>query len=143
MPDGREHSAITTLLIIESAPLLYAFLPDVILPVLVGEAITFLVNPDLDVDNGSISMKFIQNILGPIGAGIWKLYWRPYAILMPHRTFLSHFPVVSTFIRFLYIGWPIWLTWPDLIWPTGFWVLAGASASDFHHWFIDMASKKF
>jgi len=40
---------------------------------------------------------------------LWKLFWLPYGRVFRHRNMLSHFPVIGTFTRVLYIGVPAFL----------------------------------
>ena len=37
------------------------------------------------------------------------VFWFPYGLAFRHRTFLSHFPVVGTTTRILYVGLPLLL----------------------------------
>lgn len=65
-----------------------------------------LLSPDLDIEKGSISMAHVRNFTGNAGgifSTLWLWYWWPYAKAIPHRHFLSHFPVVSTIIRMIYL----------------------------------------
>lgn len=39
--------------------------------------------------------------------GLLGLYWMPYRSLVPHRHWISHFVVVSSLIRLLYVALPI------------------------------------
>lgn len=55
---------------------------------------TFLVNPDLDLDS-----------IGYRSWGVLRFYWWPYQRALAHRCFLSHFPVVGTLCRIIYLLW--------------------------------------
>ena len=52
--------------------------------------------PDLDMETKTLAES------APIFGTVWQIIWYPYALVMDHRSFLSHFPVVSTLIRALY-----------------------------------------
>lgn len=91
-----------------------------------------LLTPDLDVDNGSISEYFAAG-LGYWPQKIWNAYWMPYRKIMAHRSFLSHFPVVSTIIRIVYLFW--WLYFAGYPLPPAF--VVGLITSDTIHWMMD------
>lgn len=55
---------------------------------------TFLMNPDLDLDS-----------LGYQSWGVLRFIWWPYQKALAHRCFLSHFPVVGTVCRIIYLMW--------------------------------------
>lgn len=122
---------------------------------LVFGALTGLVmNPDLDVDGGSDAFRIVRSLGGPILSAAWRVFWFPYAKLASHRSFWSHFPVVSTLIRVAYLsaficpvslgilsylGWP----WPtlDQLTPLGFWLL-GLMLSDAVHFIHDNLARR-
>lgn len=122
---------------------------------LVFGALTGLVmNPDLDVDSGSDAFNVVRSLGGPVLAAIWRAFWFPYAKLASHRSFWSHFPVVSTFIRVVYLavfivpavlGILSYLEWPrpelgQLI-PLGYWFL-GLVLSDTVHFVHDHLARR-
>jgi len=61
--------------------------------------------PDLDIDAGSMSEEEVRRI-SPLGENFWWVYWYPYRRLIPHRSPLSHFPLVGTLGRLLYLSIP-------------------------------------
>ena len=62
---------------------------------------TFFMNPDLDLDS-----------VGYQSWGPLRIIWWPYQKALAHRSFISHFPVISTILRIIYLLWfPILLTW--------------------------------
>lgn len=67
-----------------------------------GCLVGLLVMPDMDVNGGNISDFFIRK-MSRLAQGFWRAFWHPYAILVPHRHFISHFPVVGTALRIGYI----------------------------------------
>jgi len=44
---------------------------------------------------------------GGVAGWLWSAYWQPLARLIPHRSYLSHFPPVATPIAFLYLFGPL------------------------------------
>lgn len=76
----------------------------------------------------------------------WSLFWLPYAKLIPHRSFWSHFPVVGTVVRAVYLlgalallAWVLKLPWLAVFvpWWEVAWALAGLAVSDAAHWVMD------
>lgn len=140
---------------------------------LCGCAIGLVIDPDLDQEMVTSSewrmikapesllfgplrqSRIAKSVVHAVGAaigGIWVGLWMPYALLMPHRSALSHFPIVSTVIRcaYLYIiswvgrwlifkvtGWYLW------VWlaPEGYQILTvaiiGLMLSDLGHYLRD------
>jgi uncharacterized metal-binding protein len=62
-----------------------------------------LLSPDLDVDAGYIGIGIAKKYLGSIFSTGWKFAWKPYAIIVPHRSRISHMPGVGTVLRLLYV----------------------------------------
>jgi uncharacterized metal-binding protein len=62
-----------------------------------------LLTPDLDVDTGSNSDDWARSF-GRLPGLLWFLVWRPYAALVPHRSPLSHFPILGTVLRLGYLS---------------------------------------
>lgn len=69
---------------------------------LVCGMLTFLVNPDLDVNNPIRSQNILKKRF-PLLGKLNIFFWKPYALIFKHRSFWSHFPIVSTLIRIYYI----------------------------------------
>lgn len=103
MPSGKVHSALT--LSVASGVLAPHFIwmtggdP---FKYLAGCLCGVLVMPDMDVDAGNISDTYIRKVFPP-AQKIWRTFWFPYAKLVPHRHFISHFPFVGTLLRIGYI----------------------------------------
>jgi uncharacterized metal-binding protein len=103
MPSGKVHSALT--LATTSgvvAPYLLVQLGGNPWMYVGGCLVGLLVMPDMDVNGGNISDLFIRKVSRPV-QWLWRAFWHPYAILVPHRHFISHFPVVGTVLRIGYI----------------------------------------
>jgi uncharacterized metal-binding protein len=113
MPNGTVHSTASALLAI-AAPTAAVLLQQPIPPALAisaGCLVGLVLTPDLDVDDGCISIEFVRHTLGRIPALIWQAIWWPYAVLIQHRSWLSHGPVISTLIRLAYVA-----AGPALVW---------------------------
>lgn len=147
MPNGRVHTSVTLLTTVYVSAfladrVLTSSFPNVSLIAIGGCLAGVFLSPDLDVDNGYIGGAIIRRKLGCLPAAAWKFYWKPYAVLIPHRSFISHAPILSTAIRLVYVGW--W--WPFLLvrFPDAYiwllWFAAGLAIVDFHHWFMDFVS---
>jgi uncharacterized metal-binding protein len=114
-----------------------------------GALVGLLLTPDLDVDTGSDSDDWARRLLGRAGGFMWWLIWRPYAALVPHRSPLSHFPILGTVLRLGYlslvalvVAWLLHLAAPvhipavSMPWwfPLGF---IGLTLADLGHWILD------
>ena len=73
-----------------------------------GAMLGLLLTPDLDVNAGSISEEEVRE-LSPFGENLWWMYWFPYRQTLPHRSPFSHWPVIGTIGRLLYISIPYWI----------------------------------
>lgn len=124
---------------------------DAALPVFVGCVAGTVMTPDMDL-NANLPRSFLTNI--PIIGRLWKGIWRPYQELLGHRSFFSHFPIVGSSLRVLYIaGWLWFFLWLasslfGTITPVdffesldkSFWLIAFMflCAQDFIHWLLDL-----
>lgn len=66
----------------------------------------YWLSPDLDIK----SRPFLR-------WGVLKVIWLPYQRFIPHRSPLSHAPVLGSLIRLIYLAAlvsPLWLVLPDL-----------------------------
>lgn len=70
-----------------------------------GTLAGLVLEPDLDIDQITMSERRVYNLWSPLGT-LWRWLWFPYAYSIPHRSHLSHMPVLGTAIRLLYL----WLT---------------------------------
>lgn len=111
MPSGRVHSFSTGVLscllgygaYTVGAPVQHAAAAGL------GALAGILLSPDLDVNSGSISDHHARELGGCWFGLLWALLWKPYRYLMPHRSGLSHFPLVGTAGRLLYLGGAVYL----------------------------------
>jgi len=119
MPSGWIHGQITT----AAAGVTYLWAvksgepPDLAAAAAVGCALGVLLTPDLDI-SGTRSDYLVKEQIGVIPGIIWRLLWYPYSTLIPHRSLLSHGPIIGTAIRLIYIWIPLsfipWLEIPGL-----------------------------
>lgn len=114
MPNGRCHSAAT---IATTAVLLQHFVAGVVVTASTiseynewagwaafGAFCGLVVEPDLDQDYQAAPLGTMRETGGDVLARLWQLYWTPYARLIPHRSLLSHGPIIGTLGRMLYLA---------------------------------------
>jgi len=103
MPSGKVHAAMTfsvatgvlapyAIVQLNGNPYLYV----------AGNLVGLLVTPDLDLNNDNYSHYLIRKIFYP-AYWIWKIIWKPYNLLIPHRSPISHFPLLGTLLRIGYV----------------------------------------
>ncbi len=107
MPNGKAH-AFATLTATLATPFIVQGLgmganPVNTIAATAGCLLGLIVTPDLDVNHGCSSMLIIQRRAGKPAAEIWRAIWMPYALLVPHRSWLSHFPLAGTTLRLGYV----------------------------------------
>ena len=95
MPSGKTHEFFNIVLL---PPVLTVLKPEEIISFTVGYLFsTFLLSPDLDLPQSKPSQRW----------GALKILWSPYQSLIPHRNVISHFPVISSLIRLIYLVLPL------------------------------------
>lgn len=130
--------------------------PSMLQPV-VGALIGVIITPDLDVDNGFIGDAHIRRFSYWLEK-IWDLIWLYYRKSLKHGGPLSHFPVISTFGRIVYLYFVVIVVphtiiyfafkpnW-DLNWVfEAYWlnildcwkIIIGMIGSDIIHWALDV-----
>jgi len=143
MASGKAHIAAS---VVVSAPLAaIAFFvagPTAGLGAVAGCLAETLIGPDLDqIDQAIIhtsERKMIRYL--PVIGYLWLALWDPYARLIPHRSALSHFPLLGTAGRAAYMyGVARLLGMKQLPLTIDFWMgfLGGLAVSDFTHWMMD------
>lgn len=119
MADGRTHAQtaekVAIALSASAIPVGYYTNEAAALAIMAGAVCGWLMTPDLDIPHRTHEESRMWR-LSPILGVIWQTYWKPYALLIPHRHWLSHAPGVGTAIRMLYIGWPLPLLVPSIDW---------------------------
>jgi uncharacterized metal-binding protein len=116
-----------------------------------GCMLGLVVTPDLDVRDRDTHSETIMRRAGHCLGAIWNLLWLPYAWLIPrHRHPLSHWPLLGTALRLLYL-----MIVPTLLWlglryfvplpplphlaltPATWWAVGGLALVDAVHWGMD------
>ena len=151
MPSGKVHHRIWRkawpLAVGVSAGVLTAGYPLTAAFALGGYLAGAIVEPDLDQVGITSSEGYVLKHLGCFGA-LWVAYWLPYGKIMPHRSFLSHFPGVSTLLRLVYLLAPaayvvnryaLYRPWMAQA-LVGVWI--GLTVSDTLHFVADVVSKE-
>lgn len=95
MPRGTTHELWANLLAVPLSYLYYKFshsLSDTSIFFFSFIFATFMLSPDLDTKSKSYTRW-----------GILSFIWIPYRKFMKHRDFLSHFPVISSALRGIYL----------------------------------------
>lgn len=156
MPDGKTHT-FATLLVAGAAGYgsyhyHYLAMPQAL--ALAGGVLAGLIlSPDLDVDGFTMSNYYASG-LGRLPAMTWWLLWRPYAWVVPHRSPLSHWPLLGTVLRLGYLWGVIYLVALGLhqVAPVaipqihfipwwGLYAFSGLTLADFGHWVLDNTIK--
>lgn len=94
---------------------------------------------------------------GSVLGAVWWLLWWPYAAAIPHRSILSHGPIIGTAVRAIYLailiaiglllgraaGWGLQLEYSQIVTPI-FWrhlgvFAAGLVVSDTAHTILDIS----
>lgn len=118
MASGKTHF-IHNLLVATgtTAFAVYAGLP--LEPVLIANAVSLLVTPDIDMETKTHSEVIVANILARVATGfsgtkknlqkverffaaLIMSVTAPYAFLFPHRSWLTHLPPFSVIVQILY-----------------------------------------
>jgi uncharacterized metal-binding protein len=111
-----------------------------------------VIDPDLDIRHFTHAEYVLRHSAGRFLAGLWYGLWWLYARLIPyHRHPLSHFPLVGTLGRVLYLLLVVELVWflagrlvplPPLSWPPAtsgtWWALGGLALVDGLHALMDI-----
>lgn len=156
MSDGKTHAQATTALIFPtavSAMLLYPSDPFSAFAIgAIGCATGLIIDPDLDLDDITRSEWQMIKRLWIVGM-LWVALWYPYAWLIPHRSPLSHWPLLGTAGRVGYLfGWlwlagaivgisvPVWAIMQQPLFVVWF---GGLVVADTAHWLMDVISTKY
>lgn len=108
MASGKTHSKVSTItgIVICSSAILQ---PSQWVNILaIGASCSLLgqfISPDWDVDNGYIGHTHAKKF-GYIFYTFYRKLIRPYQLCFKHRSFFSHFPVISSVIRIVYLAFP-------------------------------------
>ena len=142
MPARQAHKRATVLVAPATGLLVGLVTGDLVagLAAWAGGLATLAIHPDLDVLESSFHRKMSRGGL----ALVWWLLWLPYAKSLRHRGPFSHWPVIGTIGRVVYVGWlPVMalLTFYhgslDNLWLFASFLVLGMMVSDTVHWFMD------
>lgn len=124
----------------------------------VGSLIGVVVSSDVDVDSGDIADRYIRDRIGKPAERIWDGIWFFYRRSFKHGGELSHFPIVCTIGRIIYLFF-IFIVIPEIIfyllfpgrvdlWGELEWwvrlivnhkeIVFGLMYADFGHWVLDI-----
>lgn len=143
MPSGKVHlvASLVTTGVAAVAYAVYQPLPiETAAFAGIGMLAACVITPDLDVDGRTHEEAVFYSVplVGPLLGILWQTYWAPYALAIPHRSWLSHGPLIGTALRMVYtLAIPIVLGW---LMPRWEWVLpvyAGWAAIDLVHVTLD------
>ena len=149
MPSGKVHSITNVVVALSSSATMFLLQRgnEATLGVATGAMVGIMVGCDNDVDSGNIADYIIKRYTGNIVETVWVMLWTVYRKAFKHRSFLSHFPLVSTIIRIAYlaafyflIATPlkylssfVQVDWAYFLW----WAFVGLVLADTSHWGLD------
>ncbi len=145
MSSGKEHSKASLLAAIPVGISVSVYTKDLLAGIAASAGCVsgIFLTPDLDQEGISRSEWTI--IKSTFGIGfIWLLFWWLYAKAFKHRSFWSHFPIIGTAIRVMYLITPFliigmirgWDISTLKLWFFAWWVI-GLVISDTIHWVMD------
>ena len=147
MPSGKVHSiaCLAVAGVSTSATFLLGGNIEQSFAIGAGAVSGILISPDYDCDAGFIGDRIIRKYFGLIMEKAIDLMLYPYRKIFRHRGFWSHFPIISTLIRLLYLS--IWIG-PIVYWlgvwkwhPWMAWWVGGLMLSDAVHGALDWADE--
>lgn len=149
MSSGKTHAQITALITPPVGLITLAIAgPVYALLATCGCLLGILLSPDLDQPTYTYSEYLMLRFNKLLGT-LWVLFWAPYAKAVPHRSRLSHWPILGTLGRVLYLGIPLLLL--DVVlpltivpaWGHIFAAVIGLAVSDTAHWATDVISTRY
>ncbi|HEY0075506.1 MAG TPA: DUF2227 family putative metal-binding protein [Abditibacteriaceae bacterium] len=147
MPSGKVHAQCSLVLAVPAFGFVAGATGDNIAAgtCALGCLLGIMLTPDLDQEGLSSSENALVKYTLGLGF-LWAMLWYPYARLIKHRSPLSHFPLIGTAGRLLYLGLllliPSYWGW-HLIQPPPetlrllLFALGGLILSDTGHWILD------
>lgn len=134
MSSGKVHAKASLSIAIPALAGAWYLTDDLVAGLLCGAGCVLgvLLSPDLDVDGKTVSETILPEPLETL----FYLYFLPYALIVKHRSRMSHAPLVSTAIRVLYAFWWLILVDITLFWQLR-WLWIGLAISDALHWLMD------
>lgn len=120
MSDGSTHFKASVAATAIAAPLAFYYLqPDYAIAFTIGTVVGWVVTPDVrDIERKTYPSFFLSTIplVGWLIEILFLVFWFPLALILPHRSKLSHLPFLGTFIAILYATAYSWL------WSRGLWL---------------------
>lgn len=142
MPDGRRHTIANATIATVAFGSLFVYSPHAAFWCATGALSSIMLTPDQDLP-GNITYYYMRKYCGVPAEFVWKCIWLVYSHAFKHRSFWSHFPIVSTAIRLLYLSafvLPVWLylqlPLPHFSVALGWWLI-GLGLGDFTHFWLD------
>ena len=143
MASGRVHARVA--FTAASATTIAAWSGRVPWPFAWGAWFGWFATPDLDMPITTHEERRLYGLplLGWAIGLLWEWYWFPYARIIPHRSFLSHFPPVGAATRLLYASLPLlaWSSWTGdwswFNWHLAWQVYLGVQLQDWLHYLLD------
>lgn len=145
MPNGDVHNKAT--LILGAVTIPAAFLVSDVYTAAwyaAGVGLGIVTSPDLDQSESHAvtPQEMVGNYFGEYPEYIWRFIWYPYGLLIGHRSWVSHFPIVGTLVRVAYLyGWYWLMCWILRIEPIFFApptpLIVGLCAADTLHFVLD------
>lgn len=145
MPNGDVHNAATLVLGAATIPLvLLTYPPETTLLYAGGVLLGIFMTPDLDQSeiHAVTPQEMVGRYLGSYTEYIWRFIWYPYGMLIKHRSWISHFPIIGTILRLAYLyGWYLLICWmfriPAVWYQPPIPLVAGLCAADTLHFTLD------
>lgn len=109
-----------------------------------GYFMGYYVEPDLDQIGITTSEGNAMRNFGIFGT-LWVMYWFPYGYVLQHRSFISHFPFISTLFRLGYLFcipalfalyYKLNINW-NIVGDMFLWLWIGLGISDTIHYILD------
>jgi uncharacterized metal-binding protein len=143
---GKQHTQASLVLagFISSLGLVTTAPSTAILPLAIGAASGTILTPDFDVDTGCIAFRNMEWMFGTPAGKLWRWIWKPYALAVKHRSWISHAPFIGTILRLLYLL--VFLSWIPFVIELDYisisewmkWWFVGLSIADFIHFLMDI-----
>lgn len=118
MASGETHFKSDIILAVATIPIGVMY-PEVIPELIVGNIIGTLFSPDIDIEKTTYNEIILAKFINGKGAktfitNVQKVITAPYAFFIPHRSWLSHAPFISTLTITLYL-WLLYYSWGHLL----------------------------
>lgn len=152
MASGETHAKVARIvggiIMLWAVYVAYQGFPQAAVGMMIGALAGLWITPDIDHWVRTHEEYRVYRHFGSFVGKLWQSYWSPYATFIPHRHWLSHFPVIGTALRIFYLGIPVWIGWywfgwiipvePDLYWA----VFIAWTVQDTFHWVFDGFGRK-